>query len=182
MSRGDAQIFIRPEELEDVARVFEINAAAFGQPDEAELTDRLRAEVSPLIAHVATRGSESGELVGCSLWSPVEIRGEQHSPQGYTSSAFGLGPIAVWPEDQKTGVGGLLIQAGFDACREAGELLLFVLGHPAYYPRFGFEPASERGLHYRDVSFDSAFMVIELAPDALLGRKGWVRYDEAFQS
>ena len=59
MSSDGAQIFIRPEEPEDVERVFEINAAAFGRPAEAELADRLRAEVSPLISHVATRSSES---------------------------------------------------------------------------------------------------------------------------
>ncbi|MBW2282372.1 MAG: N-acetyltransferase [Deltaproteobacteria bacterium] len=186
MSAGEEGIFVRLEEPEDVARVFEINVAAFGRRDEAELTDRLRAEVSPLIAHVATRGSESGPVIGCSMWSPVEIRGEirgeEHSPQGYTSSAFALGPIAVWPEEQKKGIGGLLMRAGFDACREAGELLLFLLGHPTYYPRFGFRPAWEHGLWYGGMRGPNpAFMYKELAEGALADRKGEVVYSLPFR-
>jgi predicted N-acetyltransferase YhbS len=182
LSASEEGIFVRLEEPEDVARVFEINVAAFGRKDEAELTDRLRAEVSPLIAHVATRGSESGPVIGCSMWSPVEIRGEADSPQGYTSSAFALGPIAVWPEAQKTGIGGLLIQAGFDACREAGELLLFLLGHPTYYPRFGFREAWKHGLWYGSLrGANPAFMYKELAEGALADRKGEVVYSAPFR-
>ena len=109
---GDARVFIRPEESDDHARVFEITEAAFGRPIEAQLNDDLRREVSPLISHVATRGSENGPLVGHAMWSPVEIWGEPHSPEGYTSSAFALGPISVWPEEQRSGIGGTLIRAG----------------------------------------------------------------------
>ena len=181
MSGGITQIFIRPEEPEDVERVFEVNAAAFGRSTEAELADRLRAEVSPLVSHVAMRGSESGEVIGHAMWSPVEIRGEAHFPEGHTSSAFALGPIAVWPPEQKTGIGGLLIQAGFDACRELGELLLFLLGHPTYYPRFGFCEAWDQGLWYPGRRGPNpAFMYKELAPGALAGRKGEVVFSPPF--
>ena len=177
-----ARIFVRPEEPDDVVRVFELTEAAFGRPVEAKLNDELRREVAPLISLVATRGSESGPIVGHSMWSPVEVRGEAHSPGGTTSWAFALGPISVWPDDQRRGIGGELIRAGLDACRELGELVVFLLGHPAYYPRFGWREAHDRGLWYSGrPGPNPAFMVIELADAALAGRKGEVVYSEPFQ-
>jgi putative acetyltransferase len=56
-----------------------------------------------------------------------------------------------------------------------------VLGHAAYYPRFGFQLASPLGLRYRSEVFDLSFFVLELAPGALSGISGWVRYHEAFE-
>lgn len=176
-----ARVFVRPEEPDDHARVFELTEAAFGSATEAKLVDELRAEVSPLISRVATLGSESGPIVGHSMWSPVEIRGEAHSPEGYSSQAFALGPISVWPDEQRRGIGGELIRAGLDACREAGELVVFLLGHPSYYPRFGWREAYDRGLWYSGMPGPNpAFMVLELAEGALAGRTGEVVYSEPF--
>jgi predicted N-acetyltransferase YhbS len=178
----DARICVRPEEPDDVARVCELTEAAFGRPAEAKLNDDLRREVSPLVSLVATRGSESGPVAGHSMWSPVEVRGEAHAPGGYSSRAFALGPISVWPDDQHHGIGGELIRAGLDACRELGELVVFVLGHPTYYPRFGWREAHDRDLWYgARPGPNPAFMVIELADGALAGRKGEVVYSEPFQ-
>jgi putative acetyltransferase len=174
---GDARIFARPEEPDDFARVFELTEAAFESAVEAKLNDELRREVSPLISQVATRGSESGEIVGHAMWSPVEIHGDE-----YVSQAFALGPISVWPFEQRRGIGGELIRAGLDACREAGELVVFLLGHPTYYPRFGWREAWPDGLWYPGRKGPNpAFMVIELAPGALAGRKGEVVFSEPFQ-
>jgi predicted N-acetyltransferase YhbS len=66
------------------------------------------------------------------------------------------------------------------ACRERNVGVVFVLGHSEYYPRFGFRPASELGFHYRTTEYDPAFFVLELSPEAIAGRSGWVRYHRAF--
>lgn len=178
---GSARVCIRAEEPDDFARVHEVTEAAFGKAVEADLNDALRREVSPLISQVATLGDESGPIVGHAMWSPVEIRGEAHSPEDYSSAAFALGPISVWPENQGQGIGGELIRAGLDACRAAGELVVFLLGHPDYYPRFGWRPGWDRGLWYRGMrGANPAFMVLELAPGALAGRRGEVVFSEPF--
>jgi putative acetyltransferase len=164
---------IRPERPADREGVHTVNARAFERREEADLVDALRGRVDPSVSLVAV---EAGTVVGHVFFSPVRIEVD-----GSESRAMALAPLAVLPEQQNRGIGSRLVEAGLRACHELGEDVVFVLGHSTYYPRFGFEPASERGLHYRDVSFDPAFMVIELAPDALLGRKGWVRYEQAFE-
>jgi putative acetyltransferase len=169
---ADADLEIRPEEPADREAVHLVNARAFGRPTEADLVDALRGRVDPSISLAAVQGRQ---LVGHVFFSPVRIEGE-----GSESRAMGLAPLAVLPERQKLGIGSRLVEAGLGACHALGEDVVFVLGHPGYYPRFGFRPAGERGLHYRDVSPDPSFMVVELAPDALAGRTGRVHYHETF--
>jgi putative acetyltransferase len=165
---------IRAELPGDRDAVHDVQARAFGRRQEADLVDALRGRVEPSISLVAV---DADTVVGHVFFSPVRIEDD-----GSESRAIALAPLAVVPEHQKLGIGSRLVAAGLAACRELAEDVVFVLGHPAYYPRFGFEPAGERGLHYRDLPSDPAFMLIELAPNALRGRAGRVRYDEAFQS
>lgn len=172
-------VTIRPEEPRDRARVFAIHEAAFGSPAEARLIDLLRARARPQVSLVAETGVEKGhrEVVGHVFFSPVEIV----SPRG-RRAAIALGPVGVDPRCQRDGVGSALCRAGLDACRAIGEDVVFVLGHPAYYPRFGFEPARRRGLYYRDERFDAAFFAVELAPGALDGLEGEVVYRPEFDA
>ena len=72
------------------------------------------------------------------------------------------------------------MRAGLARCAEFAKIVV-VLGHAAYYPRFGFRPAFELGLRYRSEVFDPSFFVLELAPGALAGVSGWVHYHEAFE-
>jgi putative acetyltransferase len=95
---------------------------------------------------------------------------------------MGLGPLAVHPVHQRRGVGADLVRAALDACRALGRSVVVVLGEPAYYARFGFRPAAPQGLHFHTHAFDGAFQVVALAPDALAGRSGWVRYHRAFDA
>lgn len=164
---------IRPERPADREAIHSVHARAFGRHDEGDLVDSLRGRVEPSVSLVAV---QTEAVVGHVFFGPVRIEAD-----GEESRAIGLAPLAVLPEQQKRGVGSRLVEAGLRACHEVGEDVVFVLGHPSYYPRFGFQPAGARGLHYRDVSFDAAFMVIELTPGALRGRRGRVRYDEAFE-
>ncbi len=119
----------------------------------------------------------SGGVVGHILFTPVEIR----SRTGHCG-AMALGPMAVSPEQQRKGAGSALVAAGLSACTVQGENVVVVLGHPDYYPRFGFRPAWDFGLYYRAPGPDPAFMVCELEHGALRGRTGEVVYHAAFGS
>jgi putative acetyltransferase len=149
-----------------------VQEAAFGRTHEARLVERLRKEASPHVSLVVVR---EGRVIGHAFFSPVVIEGEGASPH-----AGALGPIGVETDEQGCGAGSALIRAGLEACRALDWRLLFVLGNPAYYGRFGFALAAPHGLHYESHRFDVAFQVRELAPGALAGVRGWVSYPKAF--
>ena len=163
---------IRPERPEDARAVWTVHEAAFGRPDEARLVARLRQEVPVGVSLVA---ESAGRVIGHVFFSPVTIEGERSA-----RPAGALAPVAVLPGEQGRGTGGALIRAGIEASRALGWRLLFVLGDPAYYGRFGFERAAPHGLLYESHAFDGAFQVQELAPGALAGVTGFVRYPAAF--
>lgn len=150
-----------------------MQAAAFGRADEARLVDALRDAVTPLVSLVAEQG---GRVIGHVLFSPVAIEGAPDAP-----ACCALGPVGVEPAAQGRGVGAALIRAGLARCRELGFGAAFVLGNPAYYGRFGFGPAAPLGLRYGVDAVEPAFQVQELVPGALEGRRGVVRYAEAFR-
>lgn len=162
---------VRHEQPQDAPRVREVNDQAFGSPVEGRIVERLRAEPGS-ISLVATKGDlVVGHILftAVSLEPPVEFR------------VAGLGPMSVLPEHQRTGIGGQLIRAGLDACRQHGYSAVVVVGHPAYYPRFGFEPAYTRGLTLRDFDVpQDVFMVLELEPGVRERVRGAVRYSSAF--
>jgi putative acetyltransferase len=172
-SQDVSNLVIRPEAAGDRRAIFEVNARAFPQPGEAKLVDALRTSNAATISLVA---ESAGRIVGHILFSPVRVEGE-----GSSFTALGRAPMAVVPACQRAGVGSALVRAGLDACRRAGHGVVFVLGHPTYYPRFGFEPAAQRGLHYEGgPDFDAAFFVAELTAGALAGRRGVVHYRPEF--
>lgn len=161
-------ITIRPELPEDFATVFAINQRAFGRPEEAQLVEELRRVANPQISLVAVRDAQ---VVGHIFFSPVTIEGQHSSIQ-----ALGLAPMAVIPELQNQGVGSLLVREGLNVARRTGRNIVVVLGHPEYYPRFGFEIASHKGLRCEFPAPDEAFMVTELTTNALRGVSGIVKY------
>jgi putative acetyltransferase len=152
--------------------VREVNELAFEQPAEARLVDALRAVARPTVSLVAV---DDGRVVGHIFFSPVTIEG----PQG-VSTAMGLAPMAVRPGRQNAGIGAALVREGLAACATLGERVVVVLGHPHYYPRFGFVPAATQGLSCEYPVPDEVFMVTELAPGALRGRAGLVKYHPEF--
>lgn len=168
------RIDIRPERPGDHPDVFAVNAAAFDTAAEAELIEAVRSDAEPLISLVAIA---SGRVVGHILFSPVTVEAEGVEQR----LAMGLGPMAVAPEHQRSGVGSRLVRAGLEACRAIGEDVIFVLGHADYYPRFGFESARPRGLWYRDEAFDPHFFVAGLRPGALDGWSGQIHYHPEFE-
>ena len=163
---------VRPERPEDRAAVRRVNEAAFGQPDEADLVDRLRAQARPYLGLVAVI---DGEVVGHIAFTPVALE-----PARPGLDARGLAPMAVLPTHQRAGVGTALVREGLAACRRDGAGAVVVLGHPTYYPRFGFAPAGGFGLRSEYDAPPEAFMALALVPGALDGAAGVVRYHAAF--
>lgn len=162
---------IRPEEPGDRAAIQAVNAAAFGQDDEADLVDRLRQDGLVIASLVAVEGT-TGEIVGHILFSDLPIETDTR-----TIRAAALAPMAVLPAFQRQGVGSALVRAGLEACRGLGIEAVVVLGHPDYYPRFGF--SAETAKRLRAPYAGEAFMALELTPGVLQGIDATLRYPPA---
>jgi len=93
---------------------------------------------------------------------------------------LGLAPMAVLPERQRSGVGTILIRESLARLWQANYPWVVVLGHPKYYPRFGFVPAGQHGIHCEYDAPLEAFMVMELRPGQLKGISGIARFHRAF--
>lgn len=157
-------MIIRDETESDHAAVRDLVTAAFGQPDEADLVERLRADGDAAIALVA---EDNGAVVGHILFSRMSA----------PFRALGLAPVSVLPERQGTGIGSRLIREGLRRAEAGGWQGVFVLGDPAYYSRFGFDATLAEG-------FDSPYAgpyLMAFAPGGdLPGRQGRVDYAPAF--
>lgn len=162
---------VRAERAADRDAVRTVNESAFETPAEAGLVDALREQARPLVSLVAEEG---GAVAGHILFSPVTLPGY---PQLHI---MGLAPMAVAPGCQRRGLGSALVRAGLAACAELGCGAVVVLGHPEYYPRFGFRPAAEFGLGCEYEVPREAFMALELVPGYLEGAAGTLRYHTAF--
>ena len=169
----DEAISIRPEKSADPgerASIRAIHEAAFGGSEEAELVDALRAAGEALLSLIAEL---DGRIVGHILFSRMWIE----TPSGLVS-AVALAPVAVGPEFQRRGIGSLLIRRGLETIRSQGEQIVIVVGHPDYYPRFGFSP--DRARQLRHPFPPEAFMALELTTGALDGIEGKVVYPQPF--
>ncbi len=166
-------LLVRCEDTEDPrerSSVYAVNEAAFGRVDEAELVDRLRESGAVLLSLVA---EVEERIVGHVLFSRMSIETADGSVP-----AAALAPVAVLPTRQRRRVGENLIRAGLDVLRGREERIVIVLGHPGYYPRFGFSSAAASLI---ESPFPpEAFMAMELVPGALRGIRGKVRYPSAF--
>lgn len=156
---------IRAETAADYAAIAEVTAAAFGQPDEADLVEAIRAsdEYVPELTLVA---EEDGRIVGHVMFSYSALEGSD-------TGLLQLSPLSVAPERQGSGIGSALTREALRLADERGEPLVLVLGHPSYYPRFGFRPASSLGLEAPNPEWpDEAFMAVPLTAydPALRGR------------
>jgi len=165
-------LVIRPETTEDAAAVRQVNEEAFGRRDEADIVEKLRSRQAFTLSLVATCAEK---VVGHILFSPVTIESEFES-----FAVLGLGPVAVLPPYQNKGIGSQLIRTGIEICRKAGHKVIVLVGHPTYYPRFGFLRASTYDLKYEYDVPDEAFMALELRQSALEGRSGIVKFRPEF--
>jgi putative acetyltransferase len=173
-------MILRPEQVEDQAGIYSVNSLAFHRPEqngpvpEAELVDRLRQAAAVVLSLVA---EEDNQVIGHILFS----EGSVHTENG-TVPAVGLAPMAVLPEFQNREIGSQLVREGIQQLRKAGYERVCVLGHPKYYPRFGFVPAhSTFGVACEYNVSDEVFMAMELQPGAFDGVPGVFHYHPEFR-
>jgi len=164
---------IRLEEPGDVASIRDVNERAFDQPEEANIVDHLRETCGGLLSFVAVVDEQ---VVGHILFSPATIEQDGKAIEG-----MGLAPMAVIPEHQRRGIGSSLVETGLDILRDSSCPFVIVLGHPEYYPRFGFETASRHGITCQwDGVPDEAFMILVFDQNAMKHVSGVARYRDEF--
>ncbi len=175
----DRGVSIREERKADREAVWKVNQTAFEGQTEARLVEQLRSNDRVLLSLVAefwdSRAADP-RVVGHILFSEalVFLKG------GFSRPVVALAPMAVLPRFQRQGIGSRLVRGGLDRLRELGHQAVFVLGHAAYYPRFGFGPASRFRVECPYKVPDEAFMALELRPDALKGAEGPLHYAPEF--
>ena len=168
-------ITIRGEETRDIDQVRALNLAAFEGGPEAGLVDTLRRSC---VDHVSLVADDNGRVVGHILFTPVIVEGAEGSAEG-----MGLAPLAVLPGWQRQGIGSALVDRGLEMMRDRSAPFVVVLGHPGYYPRFGFELASSHGLKIQWPGVpDEAFMVIVYDAGALPQGGGIAKYRDEFDA
>jgi putative acetyltransferase len=161
---------IRSERFEDIPSIRDVNDRAFGQPREGRIVDALRSNRAVLLSLVAT---VEERVAGHILYSSATID---------SVPGAALGPVAVLPECQRQGVGTALITAGNERLRQSGCPFIVLVGHPGYYPRFGFRPASAHNIRCQWKVRDEAFMVLVLDEERMRNVTGLAVYRDEFST
>ncbi|MGR3764297.1 GNAT family N-acetyltransferase [Rossellomorea sp. NS-SX7] len=169
-------VMIRQEVMNDFKAIKDVNDLAFKKEDESILIEKIR-ESEAYIPELSLVGfTDRGFLAGHILFSKIHIENDA----GEMIPSIALAPVAVHPEYQGEGIGTSLIQEGIARARNLGYTSVIVLGHPTYYPRFGFKRASEFSIKAPFDIGDEFFMAMELEKSGLKGITGTVRYSEPF--
>jgi len=159
------------ETTENIPAIRDILLAAFPTALEADIVDALRADPKAWIDELSmVAAAPDGTATGYALLTRCHVDGVP---------ALTLAPCAVPPSAQRTGAGSAAIRAGLDAARAMGENLVLVLGHPDYYPRFGFTPASRFGIRAPFEVPDEAMMALALDNTRTVPA-GTIQYPAAF--
>lgn len=196
-------VTIREEQSVDAQQIWSVNHRAFGGTEEAGLVGKLRQSCTNKISLVAV---SNDQIVGHILFTPLEIIPRcssrrldlginPNSPREFLTrftpvtiqakekiiTGMGLAPMAVLPEFQRQGIGSKLVKAGLELIEKAKYTFVIVLGHPAYYPRFGFVPASRYKIGCENENIpDEAFMILVLSRETLDGVSGVAKYRPEF--
>lgn len=170
------KIQIIEEEPQDIQGIRKVLTAAFKGPGEADVVDQLRQTCPTFLSLVARMDNL---VVGHILFTPAQLV----QNEVLTFEGMGLAPLAVLPEFQNQGIGIALCVEGLTRIAMIGYPFVVVLGHPAYYLRFGFKPASTYGIKssFQDIP-DDAFMIKILDPKVMAGAQGVVNYRQEFNS
>ena len=165
---------IRKEQSSDIEKIWGVNSEAFETEDEATLVNALRSSGCIYLSLVA---ETENKVVGHILFTPVELSGIENKLK-----IMGLAPMAVLSQYQNKGIGSKLVQAGLEHCQSLGYDAVVVLGHPNYYPKFGFVPSVKYGIKSEYEVPDEVFMILELTPACLKNHGGVIKYHEEFNS
>ena len=171
-------VTIRQEQQNDYEKTEEVVQQAFlheefSDKTEHALVKRIR-ECDAFIPELSIVAVDE-EIVGHIMLSKITIEQD-----GTSVESLALAPVSVDRGHQKKGIGGKLIVAALEKAKELGYGSVVVLGHPGYYPKFGFKKASEWNIKAPFEVPDEVFMVIELSENALQGVEGIVQYSSAF--
>jgi putative acetyltransferase len=158
------------ERAGDIAAIRDLNQRAFEQNQEANIVDALRSNGGALLSLVAT---VNGQVVGHIMYTPTSIGGLRGAA---------LGPMAVLPELQRQGIGSQLVEAGNRRIEQGGCPFIIVVGHPEFYPRFGFTPARARGITCKWDLPDDVFMILVLDEAEMQGVSGLAKYRDEFST
>lgn len=167
-------IHIRPENNADIPRIYQVTELAFRQNNESELINKVRSSEAfiPGLSLVAVLNEQ---IIGHILFSKIHIQTAKGPKE-----VLSLAPMAVIPDHQQKGVGGQLIRAGLEEAAKSGFAGVLVLGHPGYYPRFGFQPAADFGIECPFPAPAEAWMALELIPGGLKNKAGMAVFPEVF--
>jgi putative acetyltransferase len=161
-------IDIRDERPGDVAAIREVNRRAFAQDEEGRIVDALRANGAATLSLVAI---DDDVVVGHIMFSPLFVGAVQGAA---------LGPMAVAPSQQRQGIGSRLVEIGIELLRSMGCPFTVVIGHPEFYPRFGFQPAASYGLTCEWEVPAEAFLVKVLNSEVAEHLHGMAQYRGEF--
>lgn len=163
---------VRPVEPADAAGIRRVHIAAFPTPAEADLVERIERDGDAVVSLVA---ADHGEIVGHILLSRMAVEGD-----GRSVRALGLAPLAVLPRAHQGGVGSALVRAALGIAKALGEELVFVLGEPDYYARFGFSP--ETAAPFTSPYAGPYLMALALHDDFQQPAAGQAEYAPAFSA
>ena len=174
MSKTNPQVSI--ETSADKAAIYHLNCQAFPSDAEAKLVQSIQHQLDDYISLVAKIDKQ---IVGHIMLSPMSIK--NHAD--YKALLYGLAPMAVIPAHQKKGIGQALITAAIEACRQKDAAAIFVLGHPSYYPKFGFVKADDFSIKCQYDIPKEAFMVLPFKTAIIKLLEGdTVLYDKVFDA
>ena len=166
-------MLIRNESAKDIEAIYKLNSSAFPSEAEAKLVDPLR-ELDQTAVSLVTESSR--RVVGHILFSEVTLSDHPEL------KVVGLGPMSVTPEYQRNGIGSALDKAGLEACKTEGYEAVVVLGHPSFYPKFGFQPSTEFGFKSEYDVPQEVFMALELRQNSLSEASGVISYHAEFSA
>jgi predicted N-acetyltransferase YhbS len=167
-------VSIREERKNDYDIIKKINDLAFGQKNEGKMVEELR-KTSVFNSKLSLVSEINDNIVGHILFYPVKIKNRKED-----SIVLSLAPMAVHPDYQNKGIGIKLVMRGIMVARQSGFNAVIVVGHPKYYPRFGFKPASIWGIQVPFEVPDEAFLALELKENSLKNCNGTVDYPKEY--
>lgn len=173
-------IKIKQEENTELPAICNLIKAAFvdiqeSNHQEHHLVDRLHKSDTYIPELSLVAKTDKGEIVGYILLTKVEIVSENGA-----QTSLAVAPLAVLPEYQNRGIGGMLLREAHKRAAVFGYGTAVLLGHKDYYPRFGYCKAADYGIKFPFDAPSEYCLVIELIPDALISAKGIVHYPAVF--
>lgn len=175
------EIVIREETSDNYNAVEEMIQKAFSNEEYSDKNEHILVsqirKSEAFIPQLSLVAFNQNKLVGHILLSKIKIIDGDHAVD-----SLALAPVSVAPDQQKKGIGSQLIHAALEKAKELGFHSVIVLGHPNYYPKFGFKRASSWNIQAPFEVPDEVFMALELTENALENVQGVVQYSKAFSA